>query len=102
MAVVALGRGSYRVQIGCSKDVRTLRVTELGDPSPGSQDFFPGLSPVRGERYHGTLVSKVRVSGGLAEWLGSGLQSRVQRFESATRLFAVSGFTKARRRCFEW
>ena len=37
-----------------------------------------------------TGLSRVNVAGGLAEWLGSGLQSRVQRFESATRLGTAS------------
>jgi hypothetical protein len=32
------------------------------------------------------LISRLYKSGGVAEWLCSGLQSRVQRFDSAPRL----------------
>ena len=36
----------------------------------------------------------MRPPGALAEWLGSGLQSRLQRFESARRLLQSCGMTR--------
>ena len=59
----------------------------VGGCSRSGRANFNELPPAARNRSGGILVSKVKDSGGLAEWLGSGLQSRVQRFESATRLF---------------
>jgi hypothetical protein len=45
-----------------------------------------GSYPVRRSENHGaTMVA----AGAVAEWLGRGLQSLVQRFDSARRLFSV-------------
>src|SRR5581483_1714684 len=45
-------------------------------------------APPRGARSSRGDPDTMADSGALAEWLGSGLQSRLQRFESARRLYS--------------